>query len=128
MVTRALYRSRLYINLLRSGQRWIDVCPAQVRLRALQRGDKLNVYNIATKSLDLVCEVADKTHYKSMTELLANEGIHRCLSGVAANTLDASELDARAVKVLTPSGQAVEASEIEQFGVFAIHLRVVEDL
>jgi ASC-1-like (ASCH) protein len=128
VVARTLYRSRLYIELLRSGQRSIDACPASAPFRPLQRGDRVNISAIKSANVDLVCEIVDKRHYKDLTELIAAEGVERCL-GVRTNaTGKDGAREGNAVRVLSPHGLPVEPHEFEQFGVFAFHLRVVEDV
>jgi hypothetical protein len=128
-VIRNLHRSRVYIDALRSGQRWIDAYAATVAFHPLLAGDHLHIVNAKTKHLELVCEIARKTHYKSIAELLEGEDVARCL-GVAAKASGKAghDRDANIIKVMNTHGKTVAAHEFEQSGVFALHLRVLEDI
>jgi ASC-1-like (ASCH) protein len=132
-VIRNLHRARKYIELLRSGERWIDVCPATATFLPLQRGDRINIINAGSKDLELQVEVTDKRHYKSVKELIKGEDLERCLGvGASTSSLDGGSVpvdrDVKTLKVLNTRGATLAARTFEQSGIFAIHLRVVEDM
>jgi ASC-1-like (ASCH) protein len=126
-VIRTLLRPRKYIELLRSGQRSVDACPATAAFHPLQRGDRLNIVNATTHDLELLVEIVNKQHYKSVNELIEAVGIHQCLGAIATTRGNRDRGGAR-VKVINSRGHKIESHEIDQCGVFALHLSVAEDM
>jgi ASC-1-like (ASCH) protein len=124
-------RSRVLIDLIRSGQRTVEVTVATPYFRALQPGDRVNFtqrHKVGSYS-ELVCEIVERQHFHTVGELLKAVGVERVVGAGKQRRRDRRDRDddesAEAGVILQDNLSALDA--VSEFGVLAFHLKVVED-
>jgi ASC-1-like (ASCH) protein len=125
MFARNFTRSRHLIQLIRSGQRTIEASVATPYFHELKPGDRVNVLSQRDGDLELVCEIVEKQHFKTVGELIAAVGVERIV-GAGKTPKSGGRGGGEENEILLRGGASPNA--VARQGVFAFHLKVVEDL